>query len=51
MKKQSLILQAMHSALDELELLLIEGENLDVDIIVDLQKRFKKLGNLLKKEV
>jgi len=43
MKNQSKIFKGLHSALDELELLVIEGENLDIDIIEGLQKRLEKL--------
>ena len=43
MKKQSQIVKSLHSALDELEILLLEGENLDLDIVEGLMKRFKKL--------
>jgi hypothetical protein len=51
MKKQSILLTGIHSAIDELELLLIEAEVLDIDIVEDLQKRFKKLEKLLNKRL
>jgi hypothetical protein len=43
MEKQSEIVKALQAALDELELLVIEGENLDLDIVEGLQARFDKL--------
>ena len=48
MKKQSVITKGINSALDELELLFIEAENLDLDIVIDLRKRLKKLEKKLK---
>lgn len=49
MKKQSKVLKALHSAMDELELLVIEGENFDLDIIEGIQERFRKLKKAINK--
>ncbi len=50
MKKQSAIVKGLQAALDELEILVIEGENLDLDIVMDLEKRFAKLKKAIKKQ-
>lgn len=50
MKKQPIILKGLHSAFDELELLVVEGEILDMDIIIGLQKRFRKLKKIIKQQ-
>lgn len=50
MKKQSIIVKSLQSALDELEMLVIEGENLDLDVVEDLEKRFAKLKKTIKKQ-
>jgi metal-responsive CopG/Arc/MetJ family transcriptional regulator len=49
MKKQSKIFKGLHSALDELEVFVLEGEILDLDLVEGLMKRFKKLHKSIKK--
>ncbi len=43
MEKQSNIVKALQTALDELEVLVLEGENLDLNVMESLMKKFEKL--------
>ena len=43
MEKQSAIVKALQAALDELEILVLEGENLDLDMVEALMARFNKI--------
>lgn len=51
MKNESTVVKAIHAGIDELELLLIEVKVFDIDMVVYLQKRFKKLEKLLHKKI
>lgn len=50
MTKQSKVLRGLHSALDELELLALEGEILDLDLIEGLMNRIKKIQKSINKQ-
>lgn len=50
MEKQSQIVQALQTALDELEVLVIEGENLDLDVMEGLVARFEKLKKVIEEK-
>lgn len=43
MEKQSNIVKSLQTALDELEVLVLEGENLDLDVVEGLMAKFEKL--------
>ncbi len=50
MENQSNIIKALQTGLDELELLVIEGENLDMDVMVGLVERFEKLKKIIEEK-
>jgi hypothetical protein len=50
MEKQSQIVKALQAALDELEVLVIEGENLDLDVVEGLMAKFEKLKKTIEEK-
>jgi len=51
MPKQSKIFKGLQIALDELELLALEGEILDMDLVEGLMRKLDKLKKTIKRKV